>query len=348
VRSYLFIFLTLILVVGCIPGIAYATQDGVSVEFRGSPAFSESMQDEVTEDLEEQVALFESILGVECPQDIKIVVYRQLNWHVAKGLDGKSIYAIADDKFMESTGKVTPIFPQLIISTWQSCPYGTLQILSNFLIFKYLGINPLKLSTEFRYTFTLNDLITDPDAKFDIKPLSDSLVMITCSRLYQVEHDHGKETFRQLLYSMKYGISDAVKRILGMDFVTFVRSLRYELPAENGFAFIKPSGDFKPLLNRSKQLKDVVWSNLPYIKSEDDVAIRFRPEYELQLAIIEMVIDKPKSTIIETLDRIDNYLYSRDRIFQTWWLFTGIAVIILVLLMSASLLSGLKYKDTLA
>ena len=290
----------------------------------------------------------EEVMDVECPKGIDIIVYPTFTSNVTKGFDSNHIYAVVTDEFMESTGKVDPIFPQLLEATWQSCPKGTHQIISSFLVFRYLNINPVKLSAELRYTFPLNSLTPDPDSRYTIEPLPESLVAVTCSRLNQVEYDHGKDTLRRLLYSMKYGIASAVKRVLDIDFVTFVRSLRYELQTENKFISIEPSGNIKQSLKRISQLRDKVWSDLPHIRSTNDVGIRLSPESSFRLALIEMAMEKPESTIKSTLERVNQFFDSRDRVLKRWWVFTGIATFILILLMAMSILSGLKYKDSLA
>ncbi len=348
-KLVVYVITTLILLHPMMGVFANSNPDHLGFEFVFLDNFSEDLvfRSKVEVDILSQIEIFEKTFDIELENNTKFRIFpcENQSYLANKRKGNGTLNLIISKNFEGSIGHINPIFSSILLHIWPNCPLSTIDILSFYLATKYLEIDPIQLATEIRYAYSEIPLTKDPDKNHTLSSSNTNTILLAASRIYQFENETEPELFKNFLYSCRFGIDNSIKRYFGIEFSTFIRSLRYEVEKDEVMVKTEPTEQTKILLQKIEEQRLGLWKDLPQFSSDYDFQIRMRPNMTLYQAIFQIAKEHDKNQIESTLAVIDDYYSWKNSNNRKTWLILLASVFSLIVLLFFSIVYGIRFKQ---
>ncbi|MEZ4813235.1 MAG: hypothetical protein R2883_07170 [Caldisericia bacterium] len=319
---------------------------GFEFIFKGTFPQDPTLRAQVKNDILAQVEIFENSFDIKLGDNTKFQIFpcENSSYSIGTRQEPDSINCIVSTSFKESLGYINPIFGSIIYNIWPKCPSATIDILSLYLTFKYLEIDPIQLATEIRYAYSEIPIVQNPDKTRTLDTTHLNSILLAGTRIYELEKNIEPELLKEFLYSCRFGINESIDRYFGIEFNTFVRSLRYETEENGETIKTEPSEDIKKVLQEIENQRKRLWKDLPQFFSSYDFQIRMKPIMSLYQSIFLIANDSSNNEINSALSAINEFFLWRKRTNDRAWIVLITCLIFIMALLSLSLIHGMKFK----
>ena len=267
-----------------------------------------------------QIHLYEKYFGKNrTPPSIKVVMsgndIRNFD-PTSPGVNGNAIYLVQTSDDLSSLGKFNTIFLQLIYFNFPNAGNDSANIIATFLKYKYFNANPAKVAALFRLNNTSEFLYDDfLNNKYE-KPFDTTVLMLATAKLYQLDSENNPKLIPFMKKSLESGIKDACS-VLGMDFPTFLRSVKLVLP----------NTKLLPIIQEVESLRTQLWSNVHITPNALDARSRLDASKDLDNALLFVSqSDETKPRIL--LDRVRSSIADLANVEKIWWIMFGIMLLL--------------------
>ena len=321
-RKLIVLLFSLILLV--FPAIAFAQApnlDSLSVpEGLFDKQTYDQQKNQLINETISQIHLYEKYFGKNrTPPSIKVVTssndIRNFN-PFSPGVNGNAIYLIQTSDDLSNFGKFNTIFLQLIYFNFPNADSDSANIIATYLKYKHFNANPAKVAALYRLKNTSEFLYDDILSNSYDKPFDSTILMLATAKFSQLDSENNPKLIPFMKKSLEIGIKDAVS-VLGMDFPTFLRSVKLVLP----------NTKLLPIVEEVEELRTQLWSNVHITPNTLDARSRLDASKDLDNALLFVSqSDETKPRIL--MDRVRSSIADLENVEKIWWIIFGIMLVL--------------------